>query len=153
MNFWPFRSRPVVTPFTDDFSGRVLSYPGAFNAQTVDLIIPDNIYCIPTALHLLCHTGAGIRGFTNNSVYFIRGGVTFASSVGIVLPSNRIAHLTYQTFQGWRPITLPIDNLISYLPHPLYLYPNDVVRHYFAEFQAADVFDEFSIHGQFWEVH
>ena len=153
MNFWPWRSRPVVTPFTDPFSARVHRWDEVFTTEDFFVSIPSNLYIVPTSIYFRATAIAGIRGVIRNWLYFQRGDITFAGTHIEPTPSNATTHYFIAPIGGISPTLTTLGAKMDCLPYPIYLYPEDRLFFHMDAFLLGDVFDRLTIHGRFWEVY
>jgi hypothetical protein len=153
MSFWPWKSRPVVTPFADPFSGRVHSFQTVFNASPFSLSVPSNLYIMPSFIHLQAITGAGIRSTTSSCLTFSRGGQLFAASNFGTVSNNQTRNFFLANVGIYPTGATPITCLVYPLGGPMYLYPEDTLTFTIPSFLAGDQFGPVIIHGKFWEVH
>lgn len=153
MNFWPFRSRPVITPFTDDFDARIIRFPDHFDTAGFSVSVPSNLYIVPSVISLRSTTVVGVRGVLRNYIHFLRGEVLFAGAHIEPTPSGTVMnHFICPVGDTVTNNTAP-DAKLGSLPYPIYLYPDDRIYFFFRTFLAGDTFDHITIHGRFWEVH
>lgn len=153
MSFWPWRSRPVVTPFMDDYSGRVLTFPGTFAAAVFPISIPDNLYIMPSCISIPFNTGAGIRSTTPSTCRMIRGNIPFAASLFGTVQNGQNGTIFLADYGDDYAVAGAVTVRCYQLPRPIFLYPADRIEFHFPSAVAADVIGPISIHGKFWEVH
>jgi hypothetical protein len=153
MSIWPWRSRPVVTPFQDNYSGRILTFDDFPSADTLTVTIPDNLYLIPTSIAFDAVCVAGIRNTTDSALYFSRGGTSFAAVHFSRFTSLHTYQYYFAPYGAALNANVPDFLRSSFLPYPIFLYPNDLITLYLASFLAGDTYGPLTIHGKFWEVH
>ena len=153
MSFWPWRSRPVVTPFSDDYSGRLIVYDNLIASLAIHVTIPDNIYIVPTSICYEIVCVAGLRPVDNTCISFYRGSDLIAASNLAGLTS--LHTLRYTITANVTPSAPAGSGLcrVYPLPYPLFLYPNDLIVLGLNAFIAGDTLNFLNIHGQTWEVH
>jgi len=153
MNIWPWRTRPVVTPFNDDYSGKLIIMGANIPAVPFEWSVPDNLYLVPLSITLHFTTLGGIRSPEGTSIRFSRSGLFFANSVGHPLINN--AAMIQSFCPGVQRMVMAgfFDQSHAPIPYPLYCYPSDVITIYVPTFLGTDLFDYAVIHAKTWEIH
>lgn len=153
MSFWPWRSRPVVTPFSDNYSGRLLTFDNLPSAATFSVSIPGNLYIIPTSIAFHAVAVLGIRGTIGSALHFSRGSTLFAAVHFSRFTSGHTYDYFFSSIGFNLSANVPDFVRPAALPYPIFLYPNDVLTITINSFLAGDQFGPLTIHGKFWEVH
>lgn len=150
---WPWRTRPVVTPFTDDFSAPVLTLGENIPAFPFNFTFPGAFYWSLTSIVVHITTAAGVRGTTPSFFHLHRGGFVYTgSTAGILLNNSTVVTI-------WAPVGQTIAGAgaerarIYPMPFPTFIYPCDTLEIDFPSRIPADVIDYITIHGKCWEVH
>ena len=152
MNFWPFRSRPVATPFDLPFSAKVIRYPNTYNTQIVSLSIPDNIFIVPSTICFVSTNAAGVRSTVSSTLHIYRGDQVFSAAIFARLVSSVTQQHFLQANSPTSAAMVPNTVLNFPLPFPLFLYPEDRLDFNLYSFVPGDVFSGFTIHGRTWET-
>lgn len=153
MSIWPWRSRPVVTPFKDNFSAKTILIGEDVVAFPFVYSIPDDLYIIPLGFTARWTCALAIRGPEGTNIVFSRGGNNFAGSVGHPLFSNNpvlqvfAPGLQRMAMAGFYGMTH------APMPYPVYLYPGDVITYTVQSLVAGDIAHEIVLHGMTWETH
>lgn len=153
MNIWPFRSRPVVTPFTDDFSGRIYTDGLIHTTSPINVSIPGNLYIMPTSIVITITAGAGIRGTLPSCFFVYRGQLMFAGSGWGRIISSAVNRFFLADYGDDFAPAGSTDCACYQLPKQIYLYPNDQLQFVIPTLLGTDIVHPITIHGQFWEVH
>ena len=153
MSIWPWRTRPVVTPFTDDCSAKTLLIGQDVTVFPFTYSIPDNLYMIPLSFTARWTCAVAIRGIEPTNIVFSRGGLIFAGAYASALLSN---HALLQTFApGLERVHFAGFYGMSHaaMPNPIYLYPGDLITYFIPSLVAGDIAHEIVLHAQTWEAH
>lgn len=153
MSIWPWRTRPVVTPFTDDFTAPVLVIGENIPAFPFNYDFPDNLYWSLSSLVVHVTTAAGIRGTIPSFFHLHRGGFIYSGSTAGILVNNSVIATI------WAPVGAALAGLgaerarVYPMPFPVFIYPHDTLEIDFPSRIPADTIDYITIHGKCWEVH
>lgn len=150
---WPFRSRPVAVPFTDDYTGRVEIIAEDVTGTDFDASIPGNLYCIPTTITLRWECTSGIRNTTASHVFFYRGSIAFGAGQ-ITALSNNFDGVHVLAAIGQNAASISASAIVHVIPWPLLLYPDDRLHFtYPSRLASGDYLHYITVHGKFWEAH
>ncbi len=153
MSFWPWRSRPVITPFNDDYSGKLIIMGENIPAVPFAWSVPDNLYLIPLSVTCLFTTAGGIRSPEGTSIRFTRAGHVFANSVSHALINNSAMITSFCAGVQRMVMAGFYDQSHAPMPYPLLCYPSDVITINVPTFLGTDAFDYAVIHAKTWEIH
>ena len=149
---WPWRSRPVITPFRDDYSARVLTYAGPWTSRTFSIYIPDDLYIIPSAIHISIDAANAIRATTASYLYFYRGSVLYNGCIFDFIVNNLVQDHFIVTGVPYPPAARPRECKEFYLPTGIHCYPRDRLFFDLPSQAAGDIIGPIHIHGKTWEI-
>lgn len=153
MGVWPWRSRPVITPFRDNFSAPVITIAQNVTVFPIRYHLPDNFYFIPSSIVWQVTTAIGARSSAPTFFHLHRGGLVYSGATAGLLTNSSVQ---ISIFAPIGAINLPAGtrNARVYpMPYPVYCYPHDDFEFDIPSFVAGDNLDYLTIHGQVWEVH
>jgi hypothetical protein len=153
MAIWPFKSKPVVLPFSNDYSAPVVQLfpltPGQFGIFSV----PDNQYIIPLVIRVPIALTAAAHGTSGPHLYFSRAGNIFASAGICLTAASFVGSLTYSATSLISAVTVYPRNITLPLPPSLHLYPRDVITFDLTNYVALDTIGPAYIHCKLSEVY
>lgn len=152
MSIWPWRSRPVVTPFDSNYSGHIWTDPSTYTSSPISVKLPSNFYITPTSLSLTFSTASGIRNTNPSHLLFVRGGIPFATANFGNLVDSKSLTWYFSSYGDTGPAAQPDLSKLALLPSPLYLYPDDQLLITVPSMISGDSLTLITIHGRFWEI-
>jgi hypothetical protein len=153
MAIWPFKSRPVVVPFRDDFTLRTFDFPCPVSQQQSNIVIPDNMFAIPVSVIVSLTLAGAAHATTMSYLCFYRDGRLIAHSY----PALITVLNTYQLC--WAPhganSTVAASPLSWAIPmlFPVHLFPGDTVQFNQLNYLVTDTLLIFRLTAQVWEIY
>jgi hypothetical protein len=153
MAFWPWKSRPTIAPFREDYTGELLHIPDQANVTTFVFQLPGDVYLVPSVISLRIITGAGIRSSTPSSLLISRGGHIYNGCNFGPVASSQTAIIFLSACTGTQVSgTVRIGRLYAF-PWPSYCYPDDIFTFDIPSLILGDVIEHIHIHGKLWRTN
>ena len=153
MAIWPWRSRPTVQPWNDDYNVTTRALPTGLTPIASDLIIPDNIFAqiIYITANLTNVAGARVNQFVNWQLY--RSNALVLHSAYHLNTSTGQLSISYATTYSGLFMALDPMHATQYLPHNFLLLPNDIFSFAVTGGLAGDTLDACLVTLKEWEIY